>query len=168
MTSTSPSSLTNQSSATSPPTPTPTVTTPAPDPNKQALKELRAWRADSLASISLDGRWVLQLASKYPGVTDKTQVAASGGSKFSAADIEAQFRDIESDMTAQGITVYQLLDSDFGTVHSERSGTIWTLLADPGGLADRDAATQACAALFPQLSGDALLNSCLPRRLTQP
>ena len=150
---------------TNPPT---TDAAPTPDSNEEALEELAAWRAESLADTPLDGRWVLQLASKYPGVIDESQVAENGGSTFLAADIRSQFRDLESDMTDRGIPVIHLLDSDFGTNHSERSGTIWTLLADPGGLADRNAAEQACKDLFPELSGDNLRNSCLPRRLLEP
>jgi len=149
------------------PSPTPTPT-PTVEPNVQALADLQTWRDDSLANTSLDGRWVLQLASKYPGVVDESQAALDGGSRFEAADIHAQFRQIADDMEGRGIPVIQLLDSDFGTKHSARSGTIWTLLADPGGISDRAAGERACADLYPNLSEKALRNVCLPRRLIQP
>lgn len=137
-------------------------------PPAEAEAALDGRRSATLETVELDGRWVLQLASKYPGVTDPNQTTVAGSHTFELPDIEREHSDLRDLMAADGVPVLLLRASDFGSSSSSRRNQLWVTLADPGGLSSQDAARSRCAELFPGRSGDALKNVCVPRRLNPP
>lgn len=160
-------------SATDPTTTSPTASTPTgKDPSTlsadEASTELEALRAQSLAGVDLDGRWVLQLSSKYDGVNDPAQTALDGGHVFHLPDILAEHQQLKTQLQDQDVPVLLLKSSDFGSSTSERRDRTWVTLADPGSMNSKAEAQSRCAALFPGRSGAALDNVCLPRQFNPP
>lgn len=135
----------------------------------QALARLEGERSRSLQGLSLDGRWVLQLSSKYPGVEDSDQVApVSGGHVFHAQDIWVDYQSRASYAQDRGMPVRLVKGGDFGKSSSPRKHEMFVVLADPGGMTSQGQADARCAGLYPGTSGSALDNLCLPRRLNPP
>lgn len=135
----------------------------------QALTRLEDERSRSVQGLSLDGRWVLQLSSKYPGVEDATQTAPiSGGHVFQAHDIWMDYQNRKAYTEGRGMPVLLVRGDDFGRSSSSRKGEMFVVLADPGDLTSRGQAEARCADLYPGASGRALDNLCLPRRLNPP
>lgn len=150
------------------PTPTPTPT-PSVDSRTQALNGLNDARNQSLKNLTLDGRWVLQLDSKYEGVTDPMQTTSSGSHTFQLPDIYSEYQENTKYAASHGISNILLLKgSDFGKQIFQLPEDTWVTIADPGNISSYDAGLAVCSSLYPNLSGDALLNSCLPRQLSQP
>ena len=157
---TQPASADSSASGTPTSPPSPTV-----DPETQAHDALVADRARSLQGLTLDGRWVLQLSSKSDGIVDPQQTAANGSHTFHYTDIQAQFDQLSALARSAGMAPMMLTANDFGTKRTQNGDQLWVLLADPGRLGSQEAAQAACAALFPQVSGAALSNACVPRTL---
>ncbi len=134
----------------------------------QARGELADLRSRSLSSTSTDGRYVLQLDSKWEGITDPYQTAGDGSHTFRARDILSRHQQLSGAMAQQGVTTLLLKASDFGHNTVTSHGAVWATLADPGGLDSVDAAKAACTRLFPDLTGKARANACVPRQLTPP
>ncbi|MCE1178377.1 MAG: hypothetical protein LWW86_05025 [Micrococcales bacterium] len=132
---------------------------------KRNLELSREFEAEN--GIDLDGHWILQLASKYDGVSDPRQIASDGSHVFRYVDIYAEYQRIAGNMGAKGVPVRLLLGSDFGKQLSFSDRT-WVTIADPGGISSKEAANDYCAQLFPNLSGKDLLNVCYPRQMTPP
>lgn len=147
------------------PTPTPT---PTLDPREEALERLNAARDESLDGLQLNGRWILQLGSKYEGVTDPRETTASGSHTFMLPDIWATHEDLASEFAGQG-DVLLLQATDFGRQVS-LPGVTWVTVVDPAGspVTSYDAGVARCASLYPGLSGDDLANACMPRQLKPP
>lgn len=128
-----------------------------------AEARLESYRADDLPWLSHDGRWVLVLSAKRPGITDELQTAANGTHTFYFPDILAEYESLASRL--YDVDVLMLRTADFG----KQGGTdLWFTVADPGGLNSEEDAKAWCAAAFPELSGKALSNQCLPRKMTAP
>jgi serine/threonine protein kinase, bacterial len=148
-------------------TATPTAT-PPPDPNVVAANELQRIRNADVGTVSLNGRWILQVASKYDGVVDKLQTTASGSHEFKLSDILLEHQQLQDRFAKQGIPVYLLKATDFGksTVgHPER---IWVTVLDPGGISSAASAVDKCHQLFPELDEAHLANTCVGRTFTPP
>ncbi|MEO3939267.1 hypothetical protein V3N99_21340 [Dermatophilaceae bacterium Soc4.6] len=142
---------------------------PAPaDPENVALAVLQKQQAQDLDSTTFDGRWVLQVASKFDGVTDALQVTRSGSHTFHNVDILSEYRSLRTRLEASGITVHLLRSNDFGTTTVSHPERIWVTLADPGGLYSADDAMSECRSLFPELDDRHLRNACVGRRLLPP
>ena len=138
------------------------------NPEAVALHNLRASRAASLKGLRLDGRWVPQLASKYDGVKDLTQLSERGDHVFHYVDIGAEHDRLVALAESYGAVSLLLLGSDFGTTQNALSQKIWVTIADLGGLGSGADAGRACQSLYPDLTGRAMANVCVPRRLIPP
>ncbi|MGV1010256.1 MAG: hypothetical protein ACOYBY_16895 [Dermatophilaceae bacterium] len=138
---------------------------PSADPQAPARQSLVEARSRALQGLSLNGRWVLQLSSKSDGIVDEQQTAANGTHTFHFTDIQAQFDQLSALARNAGMVPMVVTANDFGTKRTPNGDQLWVLLADAGGLSSKDAAQAACARLFPQLSGAALSNACVPRTL---
>ena len=147
-------------------------TTPATDralSADEALSALEEDRARSRDGVTLDGRWALQLSSKYPGVEDPSQQApVSGGHVFAAQDIWADYQARKTFAEGHGLPVLLLKDDDFGKSSSSHRSELFVVLADPHGIGSESEARTRCAELYPGESGDDLENLCLPRQLNPP
>ncbi|RLP09473.1 serine/threonine protein kinase [Propionibacterium australiense] len=162
----SPEPSTSATSETPTPTPTPT---PSVDERTHALNELNDARSRSMQNLVLDGRWVLQIDSKYEGIYDPQQTTADGSHTFTLPDIYDRYQENVQYAAAHGIHSMLLLKGgDFGKQIFSLPEDTWVTIADPGGIDSYDAGLAVCSSLYPNLSGDALLNSCLPRQLTVP
>lgn len=174
---TSPAATTSGPAETSAPTQTATVTvSPTASPagpgeeqaQQAAYQTLRDDRTQSLNTVFLDGRWVLQLSSKYNGLDDKLQYAENGSHTFYYRDILAEHTRIKGLLAQQGWPSLTLLATDFGSNQSASNTNMWVLLGDPGGIASQADAQTYCQALYPERTGEYLKNVCLPRRLYPP
>ena len=150
------------------PKPTESETSETRSPGAIALAELKSLRRDGLAGLRLDGRWVIQLASKFNGVSDKSLVAANGSHVFYYPDIVAEYRDLEQRMAGYGYPTMMLLASDFGSRQRPENRTIWVTLTDPGGISNFESGQYFCAQIYPELSGRDRENVCMPRRFIPP
>lgn len=147
-----------------PPSSTPSVSPEAPSEKPAAT--LARQREQDLSSTVLDGRWIAQLSSKYDGVVDRTQTAASGGHTFKLADILAEHQSLRNRFESQGVSVLLLRATDFGRQRNW-GRTIWVTVADPG--ADSKAEAQSwCRRTFPNRTKKQVENICLPRQLQAP
>lgn len=147
------------------PTPTPT---PNLDPRAKALGLLNDARDESLDGLQLDGRWILQVGSKYEGVTDPRETTASGSHTFLLPDIWTTHENLASALSSQG-DVLLLQATDFGRQVSLPDVT-WVTILDPvdSPVWDYDSGQARCAELYPNLWGDDLANACMPRQLRPP
>lgn len=145
----------------------PEAMAPTPMSASEAENLLRERRLESLDAIDLDGRWVLQLASKTDGQTDPWQTSRRGTHTFYLADIWDEYEYLESQGTNMGMTVWMLEAKDFGP-QRDRGAEYWVTLADPGNLTSEEDGKAACSTLFPGLTGDDLKNICLPRKFDPP
>ncbi|MGY1699339.1 hypothetical protein [Geodermatophilus sp. SYSU D00766] len=141
--------------------------TPAAGAEERALAELAALRQESLARLSTDGRWVAQLASKDVGIVDPLQVAQNGTHTFRAVDILAENRAALATV-GDPAAVLTLHGTDFGRNARTADGDpFWMTVVDVGAGSRADVEAW-CAATYPQLTGEELTNSCVPRRLVPP
>ncbi len=159
------------------PTPTPnpttvqaaTVTVTATvDPENAALQVLQdLYRADQ-ARLRLDGRWIVQLSSKWKGITDLTQTAANGGHVFQRADILAEHQQLRAEFP--GVMLLQATDIGRQLSYPSKPAgePLWVTVADLGSTTTEAQAESWCRSAFPGLSGDALRNVCLPREADPP
>jgi hypothetical protein len=109
---------------------------------------------------------VVQLSSKYVGITDPRQVAANGTHRFLAGDILAEHEALR-ERFGTSAQVVLLLSTDFGSRYRDRGRALWVTLATRpfGSIAQ---AARWCQGRFPGLSGKDLANVCLPRTLPPP
>lgn len=147
--------------------PTVTVTTSV-DPALAALQALQdLYRADQ-ARLRLDGRWVVQLSSKWKGISDPTQTAANGGHTFQRADILAQHQQLRA--AFPGVMLLQSTDMGRQLSYPAKPAgePLWVTVSDLGSTTNQSQAESWCRSAFPGLSGDALRNVCLPRQAVAP
>ena len=148
------------------PTPTPTVTT---DPEQSARDQLTALRAADLAFYRAADQWIVQLNSKWKGVSDASQVAVNGTHVFGLVDILAQHSALKARF---GSSVKLISSTDIGKQQNYPSKPanepIWVTIYDPGTLGSGDSAAAWCRSMFPGLTGDALKNVCFPRQASPP
>lgn len=142
-----------------------------------ALDVLEGRRDATLEHLDMDGRWVLQLDSKYDGVVDPLSTPPSGGQAFTLSDI-CEVQGDKATQWEQAAGILHLRATDFGrSSGGEEAEETWVLLIDPGpdslapmgnGKVTAEQAKSACGTFFPDLTGEELANECVPRRLTPP
>ena len=149
---------------TEPPAEPPATEPPAADPQEEALARLEELSSQNLAQVSLDGRYVAQLASKAPGISDPYQVAADGTHVFQATDILREHEQLRDDPRNGDAAVVLLRSTDYGKRQRYRDGPLYVTfaLSDFGG---ERAVRTWCARRFTGLTADALANQCAVRRL---
>lgn len=133
------------------------------DPEQEALDALEAQQDTDLPTVSFNGQYVAQLASKVPGMSDRLQVTAQGSHVFGAADILAEHRSLR-DGTTDGTPVVLLKSTDYGKRQKLDGQALWVTFA-LGAFADADAVRAWCRQRFPDMSGDQLGNQCAVRTL---
>lgn len=144
----------------------PTTTAPQVLENA-ALATLNSLRADSLSRVTLDGRWVAQVASKSVGITDPLQTAQNGSHTFYATDILAESLRARQ-LVDSPSKVYVLWGTDFGKSSGAADGSpYWITLVDAG-YASQDNVTRWCHVTYSQLPPQQLADTCAPRQLTLP
>ncbi len=145
------------------PTPSSSAAPPA-DPEAEAVALMDALAAEGRAAVSLDGRWVAQLASKSVGTTDPLQVAANGTHVFRGTDILAEHQGLEQ-LVGGSAYVFVLHSTDFGRISTDDYGRpYWVTLADAA-FGSREEVLAFCAQTFPTLTVQELANACVPRTL---
>lgn len=159
------------SSSSAPRTPSPVPSAAPMSPpvmtEDRALAELRSLRTASLARLSLDGRWVAQVASKSVGITDPLQVAANGTHTFYAVDILAESQSARA-AASDPSKALVLQSLDFGKRSVYRDGQpFWVTLVDEG-FRSSDEVEQWCARAFATLTPEQLANACAARTLSPP
>jgi hypothetical protein len=152
--------------------PTPDVnsapSTPTVDTETAALQQLATMRTDSLARVSLDGRWVAQMASKSVGITDPLQTAANGTHTFNASDILTESLAARQTVADPDSNVYVLWGTDFGKRSQAANGSpYWITLVD-GGFSSSSAVTAWCRTTYSSLTSAQLADTCAPRQLARP
>ncbi len=144
-------------------TPTPTV-----DPEIAAARQLDALRASGLARFHTSSRYVVQLGSKWVGIVDPRQQTRSGSHEFRAVDILDEFNQLAREHSGALL----LQSTDFGKqvdYPSKPPGEpLWVMIVDLPEGTTLQAAQNWCATAFPGLSGDDLLNVCMPRQALPP
>lgn len=145
------------------------VTSPSDDLDAAARVALEERRRESLLGFSPRGQWIVQLASKWHGIQDPNQVAASGTNTFTVQDILAEHEALRDKF---GGSIRLLASTDLGkqsTYPGKPAGEVlWVTIFDPGSFGSKDAATVWCTRQFPSLSADALKNVCYPKQATAP
>lgn len=149
--------------------PTPTMSlAPVPTPTehkkvdrqKQALDRLRRQAAKDSTDFPFDGRWAVQVASKYVGSTDRFQKPESGNT-FKATDIWAEYSRLKSRLDPP-YTVKLLHRGN--RIGANTGQKFWyTFVTDDFG--SRAAAQEFCNEEFSELSRAERDNQCLPRQL---
>jgi serine/threonine-protein kinase len=154
---------TTAAASTPPPTtqpPTPTPTQPA-DPDTAALRRLKALRAADRPRAHPDGRYVVQLASKYPGIPTPDDRSPDGDHIYSAAEILREHQQLRMRFGADTLL---LLSTDYGRHQKVRGHALWVTFVDPG-LDSLAAGTEWCAEQFSGLSPQARDDACQARQL---
>jgi hypothetical protein len=156
--------------ASSPPT-TPPTTSPTPSPTAdvqaEALAELEQIYDGDRGSVSFNGQYAAQMASKYPGITDKLQTTASGSHRFLASDILAEYRELSTGHGGGTHPVVLLKSTDYGKRQLKNGHVLWVTFA-LGDFPTADSVTAWCNREFADLSPDERLNQCAVRRLQPP
>ncbi|MEO7752600.1 MAG: hypothetical protein ABIS35_04245 [Terracoccus sp.] len=115
---------------------------------------------EGLASLTMDGHWALQLASKFDGIIDISQTTRSGSHQFRYPDIMDEFTRLER--TFSDTPVVLIHGANISSIQRNRG--VFVTIADPGGLRSRADALAWCADHFPEVTYDRI-NVCYPRRL---
>ena len=151
-------------------TPLPTVAprTSAPvvdiDPNEVALEELGMTRERSLIGMVFQGQWAAQLSSKYPGIEDPAQTAANGSHVFYASDILAEHEALAYRLAGADVRLF--LTTDYGKRFTLDGNALWVTLVL--GFDSKESVQNWCQATYPDKTGTALENLCIPRQLNPP
>ncbi|MGW3859357.1 hypothetical protein [Micromonospora arida] len=135
----------------------------ATDPEDDALLALRELNGQDLPTVSLDGGYVAQLASKTVGIVDPHQVAENGSHTFYAQDILAEHSRLRQ-MFAGETQVVLLLSTDYGRQQLHEGQPLWVTFALVPD-SSKEGVVAWCATQFASLSAEALENQCAPRRL---
>ncbi|GAB3277566.1 hypothetical protein [Kineosporia babensis] len=131
------------------------------DLEAEAAAALDRLADDGLASTTLDGRWVAQLMSKAPGITDAYQTTDTGSSTFAAKDILQEVLGLY-DQPELGY-LFVLRSTDYGKQQTYQGQPMWVVFAD-NGFTSRDDVWSWCQDTLPY-EGDELENACAVRRL---
>lgn len=144
--------------------------TVAPDPVTQR-EQAKVWLevASEEYPLRTDGHVIVVLSSKYEGVRDATLVAENGTSTFFYPDIVAEYEQLRA---IHGRDVHLVKSSTYGKQRTNPNvpdgEAIYQTIYDPGTFASVEDAEAWCASTFPDRSGTALDNVCLPRTATPP
>ncbi|MFC4069428.1 hypothetical protein [Actinoplanes subglobosus] len=143
---------------------TPTESTPTVDPQEAALTRLESLRAQDLGTVTFDSRFVAQIASKYPGVSDPYQTAADGTHTFQLSDILAEHERLRSEHGDTEHPVILLKSTDYGKQQLVGGEPLWVTFA-VGEFPDKAAVLAWCSTHFGHLSPTELKNQCDSRNL---
>ncbi|MFI2712211.1 hypothetical protein ACH495_19010 [Micromonospora sp. NPDC018662] len=147
--------------------PEPTTTpTEAVDPEDEALSTLQVLSQQDLPTVTLDGGYAAQLASKAVGIQDPRQLATNGSHTFYARDILAEHNDLR-DRFGGETRVVLLSSTDYGRQQRYEGQPLWVTFALPPE-SEKDAVAAWCAREFSGYRGSELANRCVPRRLNPP
>jgi hypothetical protein len=157
----------SQEPATTPELPTDEPGNESVDAEVVALDRLEELARQGLSEVVLDGRYVAQLASKYPGIHDPLQTTAGGSHTFRATDILDEHERLRDDPANSPARVVLLRSDEYGKrqLVGGRPLYVTFALGDFPGAADVRA---WCAERFPDLSAEARANQCAVRRLRPP
>lgn len=151
------------------PTPSPSPSTPGVNSDDAARQQLAQRRGESLVGFSPQGQWIVQLASKWHGIQDPSQLAANGTHVFFVSDILAEH---EALLNRFGGAVRLLSSTDLGkqvTYPNKPAGELlWVTVYDPGTFGSKEGANAWCARAYPGLTGDALKNVCFAKQALPP
>jgi hypothetical protein len=145
------------------PPPTETTAQQSVDTEQAALDALGEIRDQDLSSVSFNGQYAAQLASKTPGISDPFQTTEAGSHEFRATDILAEHRALRTG-TTDGTPIVLLKSTDYGKRQEYQGAALWVTFA-VGTFADRAEVLDWCATRFPDLSGEELTNQCAARKL---
>lgn len=145
---------------------TPITPTTPQDAETVALAWLKQQRDADLPTITMNGAWMAQLASKYVGINDPHQTTASGSHTFRAQDIWAEHKALR-DGDNLGARVVLLLKTDYGLQQPTDGQPLWVTMALHSFTSAGDV-NAWCQRRFPGLSGAALTNTCVPHTLRPP
>jgi hypothetical protein len=144
--------------------PSPATSSPAPDRQAAAVAQLEQIYDQDRGSVSFDGQYVAQIASKYPGITDKLQTTADGSHRFEASDILAEYRELSSGHNSSEHPVVLLKSTDYGKHQIKNGHFLWVTFA-LGEFPSPQSVTVWCNAEFSDLSTAERANQCVPRQL---
>ncbi|MEU4473547.1 hypothetical protein [Micromonospora sp. NPDC023888] len=133
------------------------------DPEDEALSALHELNGQDLPTVSLEGRYAAQLASKTVGIVDPNQVAENGSHTFYAQDILAEHNHLRQRF-ADETRIVLLLSTDYGRQQLHEGQPLWVTFALVSD-SSKEGVASWCAAQFPSLSAEALENQCVARRL---
>src|SRR4051794_9550997 len=142
------------------PTEEDTYTPPAeltPDAEQAAVEQLDELTQQDLARVSLNGQWVAQLASKYPGIYDKIQTTPSGSHTFQATDILQEHERLRQDPANGDVEVVLLNSTDFGIRQLYQGHPLYVTFG-VGDFGTAQAVRDWCVNRFPDLSDTARAN----------
>jgi len=146
------------------PVPTTSETpTPTEDPEQAALDQLELLRDQDVQTVSLNGQWVVQLASKVPGIIDPLQTTQSGSHQFTAVDILTEHLSLRNGDNL-GATVILLKSTDYGKRQTYQGQALWVTFAEDG-FSSAAQVRAWCTRRFPTLTGDSFIDACTPRQL---
>jgi hypothetical protein len=150
---------------TDPVTPDPTTPDPTtPDPEADALASLEQAYEQDRDTVSFNGQYAAQIASKYPGIVDKLQTAADGTHTFQATDILAEYQQLSTAHNSSEHPVILLKSSDYGKRQRLNGHFLWVTFA-VGDFPDAQSVHSWCDAQFASLSTTERENQCAVRRL---
>ncbi|XVV10734.1 hypothetical protein ACQP2X_38720 [Actinoplanes sp. CA-131856] len=146
--------------------PTAVATTPLGAGSEQAaVAQLeQIWRDDA-STISFQGQWAAQIATKYPGIVDKLQTTVHGSHTFMAADILDEHRSLRDAHGSADHPVVLIKSTDYSKRQKINGHFLWGTFA-VGQFADADAVHAWCEAQFAELTAAKRANQCVPRRLS--
>jgi hypothetical protein len=139
----------------------PTATQPT---EADALAELQRLSEQGLSTVSLNGRYVAQIASKYPGITDPLQTTPAGSHMFRATDILDEHTALLQAHDSPTHPIILLKSTDYGKRQTIGTHPLWVTFAT-GDFADKQAVRNWCNARFPELTAAQRENQCAVRRL---
>jgi hypothetical protein len=152
------------SPTTPPATSSPITSSPTPDRQAAAVAELERIYEQDRGSVSFNGQYVAQIASKYPGITDKLQTTADGSHRFEASDILAEYRELSSGHSSSDHPVVLLKSTDYGKHQIKNGHFLWVTFA-LGDFPSPQSVTVWCDSEFSDLSAAERENQCVARRL---
>jgi len=157
-----PAPTTPDNTSTPEPTPSPTPTTLTEEEREQqALLQLREQAEEDIDSFPFDGRWAVQLSSKYVGSTDPFQTPASGGTKFKASDIWAEYTDLRERLEPR----YTVSLIYRGNKLGANTGRKFWYVFVTDDFGSKEAGQAFCDEAFSGLPKAARDNQCWPRQL---
>ena len=119
-------------------------------PEEEALSRLQDLNQQDLPTVSLDGRYVAQLASKTVGIVDPGQIAANGSRAFYAQDILAEHLRLREMFTGEARVVL-LLSTDYGRQQLHDGQPLWITFALLPGSTSKEAAARWCVGQYPRV-----------------
>lgn len=134
----------------------------------EARETLEATYADDRSGFSPDGRWLVQLQSRWEGIQVPGETSRDGDDVFDAADIAISY---DEAVAQHGGDVVLLQSTDFGRQVSQPAKPadepLWVIAYDPGTLSETGA-EDWCEGAYPTLSSTARREVCLPRQAVPP